>query len=52
LENPIESSEDTRATVDMLYEMPRPYTLNIYALRIIEAAVESSKTGGFVGVER
>ena len=35
LENPIEKVEDTRATVDMLYEMPRPYTLNIYALRII-----------------
>ena len=35
LENPIETPEDTRATVDMLYEMPRPYTLNIYALRII-----------------
>ena len=35
LENPIETTEDTRATVDMLYEMPRPYTLNIYALRII-----------------
>ena len=35
IENPIENLEDTRATVDMLYEMPRPYTLNIYALRII-----------------
>jgi radical SAM superfamily enzyme YgiQ (UPF0313 family) len=35
LENPIETPEDTRATVDMLYEMPRPFTLNIYALRII-----------------
>ena len=35
LENPIETPEDTRATVDLLYEMPRPYTLNIYALRII-----------------
>jgi len=35
LENPIETPEDTRATVDMLYEMPRPYTLNIYALRVI-----------------
>ena len=35
LENPIETTKDTRATVDMLYEMPRPYTLNIYALRII-----------------
>ena len=35
LENPIETPEDTRATIDMLYEMPRPFTLNIYALRII-----------------
>ena len=35
LENPVETTEDTRATVDMLYEMPRPYTLNIFALRII-----------------
>ena len=35
LENPVETPKDTRATVDMLYEMPRPYTLNIYALRII-----------------
>jgi len=35
LENPLEKPEDTRATVDMLYEMPRPFTLNIYALRLI-----------------
>ena len=35
LENPIEKPEDTRATVDMLYEMPRPFTLNIFALRLI-----------------
>jgi len=35
LENPIEKTEDTRATVDMLYEMPRPFTLNIFALRSI-----------------
>ena len=35
LENPLETDEDTRATVDMLYEMPRPYALNIYALRVI-----------------
>ena len=35
LENPVEATEDTRATVDMLYEMPRPYTLNIFALRVI-----------------
>ena len=35
LENPIETAEDTRATLDMLYEMPRPYTLNIFALRLI-----------------
>ena len=35
LENPVETPEDTRATIDMLYEMPRPFTLNSYALRII-----------------
>ena len=35
LENPIETPEDTRATVDLINEMPRPFTLNIYALRII-----------------
>ena len=35
LENPMETINDTRATVDMIYEMPRPYTLNVYALRVI-----------------
>ncbi len=35
LENPVENANDTRATVDMLYEMPRPYTINVYALRVI-----------------
>ena len=35
LENPVEKTEDTRATVDMIYEMPRPFTLNVYALRVI-----------------
>ena len=35
LENPVETTEDTRATVDMVYEMPRPFTLNIFSLRII-----------------
>jgi len=35
LENPIEKPEDTRATIDLLYEIPRPFTLNIYALRLI-----------------
>ena len=35
VENPVETTEDTRATVDMLYEMPRPFNLNIFALRLI-----------------
>jgi len=35
LENPVETPEDTRATLDLFYEMPRPFTLNVYALRII-----------------
>tara|TARA_B110000438_G_C15771264_1_gene632006 strand:- start:8 stop:1660 length:1653 start_codon:yes stop_codon:yes gene_type:complete len=35
LDNPVETTEDTRATVDMLYEMPRPFALNIFSLRTI-----------------
>jgi hypothetical protein len=35
VDNPVETPDDTRATVDMLYEMPRPYTPNIFSLRII-----------------
>ena len=35
LENPVEKPEDTRATLDLIYGMPRPFTLNTYALRII-----------------
>ena len=35
LENPVEKQEDTLATLDLLYDMPRPFNLNIFALRII-----------------
>ena len=35
LENPVETDDDTRATIDMLYDMPRPFTLNVFALRVI-----------------
>jgi len=35
LENPIEDVEDVHATLDLLYNMPRPYTLNVFALRVI-----------------
>jgi len=35
LENPIETPDDTRASLDLVYNMPRPFTLNIYALRLI-----------------
>lgn len=35
LDNPVEKREDTIATLDLLYEMPRPYNLNIYGLRVI-----------------
>ena len=43
LENPVETPEDTRATVDMLYEMPRPFTLNVYALRVIPNTTMASQ---------
>jgi len=48
LENPIEKPEDTRATLDLLHKMPRPFTLNTYALRIIpntQLAKDIEKTG-------
>lgn len=35
LDNPVETVEDTQATLDLLYEMPKPYTLNLFALRVI-----------------
>ena len=35
IENPVEKPEDTRATLDMLHEMPRPFNLNIFSLRVI-----------------
>ncbi len=39
LDNPIERREDTLATLDLFYEMARPYTLNIFSLRIIPNTV-------------
>lgn len=35
LENPVENRDDTLATLDLIYNMPRPFNLNIFALRII-----------------
>lgn len=35
LDNPVETVADNVATLDLLYEMPRPYTLNIFSLRVI-----------------
>jgi anaerobic magnesium-protoporphyrin IX monomethyl ester cyclase len=43
LENPIETQEDTLATTDLLYNMPRPFTLNIFALRIIPNTLMAKK---------
>ncbi|MDX8399145.1 MAG: radical SAM protein [Gallionellaceae bacterium] len=34
-DNPIETEEDVRDTLRLLYEMPRPFTLNIFSLRYI-----------------
>jgi radical SAM superfamily enzyme YgiQ (UPF0313 family) len=35
VDNPIETREDVVDTLELLYEMPRPYTLFIYSLRVI-----------------
>ncbi|MEA2300747.1 MAG: anaerobic magnesium-protoporphyrin monomethyl ester cyclase [Solirubrobacteraceae bacterium] len=35
MDNPIETRENVIETLELLYEMPRPYTLFIYSLRVI-----------------
>ncbi len=35
LDNPVETIEDNRATLDFIHAMPRPFTLNVFSLRII-----------------
>lgn len=35
VDNPIESRDDVLATLELLYEMERPYTLLIYSLKVI-----------------
>ncbi|MBF0194405.1 MAG: B12-binding domain-containing radical SAM protein [Magnetococcales bacterium] len=35
LDNPVENTEDTIATLDMIYNLPRPFTLNIFSLRVL-----------------
>lgn len=35
LDNPLETVADIKATLDMLHELPRPFTLNLYALSVI-----------------
>jgi anaerobic magnesium-protoporphyrin IX monomethyl ester cyclase len=34
-DNPIETTEDIEATLRLIYDMPRPYALNIFSLRYI-----------------
>ncbi len=35
LDNPVETAEDTRASLDLIYNLPRPFTLNVFSLRVI-----------------
>ena len=35
LDNPIETRQDVVDTLELLYELPRPFTLNLYSLKII-----------------
>ena len=35
VDNPLETPDDIKATVDLIYEMPRPFALNVYSLRVI-----------------
>jgi anaerobic magnesium-protoporphyrin IX monomethyl ester cyclase len=35
VDNPIETKEDIDATLRLLFEMPRPFTLNLFSLRVM-----------------
>jgi anaerobic magnesium-protoporphyrin IX monomethyl ester cyclase len=35
MDNPVETRDDVKATLELLYEMDRPYTLLIYSLKVI-----------------
>jgi radical SAM superfamily enzyme YgiQ (UPF0313 family) len=39
LDNPIETKQDVEDTLTLLYNLPRPFTLNIYSLRVIPNTV-------------
>lgn len=48
VDNPIEKRKDVIDTLDLLYNLPRPYVLNVFTLKIIpntELAREFSKLG-------
>lgn len=34
-DNPIETEEDVRSTLQLIYDMPRPFTLNIFSLNVM-----------------
>ena len=48
MDNPIETREDVKATLELLYELARPYTLLIYSLKVIPntGLAESMKERG------
>jgi radical SAM superfamily enzyme YgiQ (UPF0313 family) len=35
VDNPVETKADVQATLRLLYDMPRPFTLNLFALRVM-----------------
>ena len=35
LDNPVETREDVVDNLNLLYDLPRPFTLNVYSLRTI-----------------
>ncbi|PIQ99613.1 MAG: hypothetical protein COV66_10695 [Nitrospinae bacterium CG11_big_fil_rev_8_21_14_0_20_45_15] len=43
LDNPIETRQDVLDTLNMLYYMPRPYTLNVFSLKVIPNTVLESQ---------
>lgn len=51
VDNPFESSEDKRATLELLLKLPRPYTLNMFSLTFLPGTVltEQALEQGVIG---
>lgn len=59
VDNPVETRQDVIDTLELLYELPRPFAINLYSLRVVpnteleqifdELGVQAKKIGAYYG---